>query len=511
MKRAALILAAVTALSGAAAVAQEAGEKAFEPIFEGGGIQVYTKVDFDSGANPFINEASGVVALETRPEYVVGGRSLHVKRAKPGGHFGGRTNQIAVKGTTGLNIAFCIRAKGMRNVALNFYDALKRDNTTPSSPARVQDDVWRTVVYAVEDFHHNADPPQQKVPANTRHTNLFFHGTEQPGASSEYWIDNFIIYRGVDTQPPEAPGGLKAKAGKDGSVELTWKEPKDNAFPAAYSIYRKPDKGRWAKVGESIQPGFVDTLPAGGRYSYRVTAADYDRNVSEPSREAKVKADAGGKVEPAADERVNDRLGYTENVRAIHAAGRGKVRHDVYLFAGDSITAADAYTHTLGQWLARGIPVRRGVGQMRTDFGKAMIGKYLEESKPEFAIVMYGTNDSKSAQAVEQAMSNLAAVIDACAQFGTVPILATIPPRGYEKDKQDDQIRFNQALIKLCREKKVPASYCYEEMMQQELKQMLSDGTHLTPGPGNDAAGSALWKTMQQVFFALTDASGTFK
>ncbi|HET6426969.1 MAG TPA: SGNH/GDSL hydrolase family protein, partial [Phycisphaerae bacterium] len=242
---------------------------------------------------------------------------------------------------------------------------------------------------------------------------------------------------------------------------------------------------------------------------YRVTAADYDNNVSKPSKAVKIAGGpvSGAQAPPALTDQVRDRLAYADNVRKIHAAGKGKVRHDVFLFAGDSITAADAYTFTLGRWLARGITVRRGVGQMRTDFGKNNIDKYLEESKPEFAVVMYGTNDSKSPQAVEAAMANLSAVIDSCEKFGTVPILATIPPRGFDKDKQDGQAQFNAALVKLCRDRKTPISYCYEEMMTHDLRKMLGDGVHLTPTDGNNAAGAALLKTMEQVYFALRDVA----
>ena len=106
-------------------------------------------------------------------------------------------------------------------------------------------------------------------------------------------------------------------------------------------------------------------------------------------------------------------------------------------------------------------------------------------------------------------MQNLEAVIDKCAAFGTVPILATIPPRGYDKAKQEGQIRFNRALTELCRAKKVPISYCFEEMMQRDLRQMLGDGVHLRPEEGNAAAGEALWKTMQQVYFAQRDTGGS--
>ena len=31
------------------------------------------------------------------------------------------------------------------------------------------------------------------------------------------------------------------------------------------------------------------------------------------------------------------------------------------------------------------------------------------------------------------------------------------------------------------------------------LEAMLYDGVHLSPNPGNDAAGEALWKTFQQI------------
>ncbi len=502
----AVVAGAATAGEAPAATAGEGQVDRFAPILEGGGIQVYVKMDFDEGDNPF--SAQGQAAVDLSRRHTVSGRSLHVRRVRAGGYFGGHTSHVAVRTTPQLNIAFCVRGEGMRNVAVNFYDAKRRDNTTPASPARVPDGVWRTVVYAVEDFHHNAEPPERKVPAETEHTGLLFHGPEHAGATGQFWIDKLIIYRGRDIQPPEAPIDVKASAGAGGTVRLTWKEPEDNAFPAVYSIYRTAPGGGWKKIAESVLPTYVDTVTAAGRYTYRVTAADYDDNTSKPSTEVTVSVSSAGQT-PAPVPQVQDRMLYAAHVRRIHAAGHGKVRHDVFLFAGDSITAADAYTHTLGQWLGRGIPVRRGVGTVRTDYGKNLIGRYLAESKPEFAVVMYGTNDSKSPDAVRQAMQNLAAVIDTCAAFGTVPVLATIPPRGYDKEKQEGQVRFNKALIALCRAKEVPISYLFEEMIGRDLRQMLGDGVHLRPQDGNDAAGEALWKTMRQVSFALRDTGGS--
>jgi len=499
----------VTALAIVAAASAQAADK-FEPIAKGGGIEVYTKIDFDAGDNPFAAQGRGAVALAADADHAVSGRSLHVKRKEARGYFGAMTGAVAVRGSRGLNIAFCVRAKGMQTLSVNFFDAKKRDNTTPASPARVFDGVWRTVVFAVEDFHHNSSPPQRKVPADTEHTSLMFHGRELKGQSGEFWIDKIVIYRGVDTQAPDAPGELKATAKPAAGVALTWTEPKDNAFPAVYSIYRKVAGGAWVKIAESVQPRYTDTLAPKGTLTYRVTAADYDNNCSKPSADAAVTVTAAAKVAQAAPTvQLTDRLAYADNVRAIHARGKGKVRQDVFLFAGDSITAADSYSNTLEQWLARGRQIRRGVGMMKTGFGKNRIGKYLG-SKPEFVIAMYGTNDSKRAGTVAGSVANMAAVVDACVAAGTVPVITTIPPRRFDKAKQDGQVRFNAALVKMCRAKKVPVSYCFEEMMQRDLRQMLGDGVHLKPTTGNDAAGEALHKTMQQVYFALRDTSGSW-
>jgi lysophospholipase L1-like esterase len=475
-----------------------------------GGIQVYLKVDFDGADGAFQADGNGATALETEPAAAASGRSLHVRRAQPGSYFGARTQRIRVKGTRGLRIAFLVRGRGMDTVSVNLFDEVRPDNTTPASPARTVDDQWRPVVFAVEDFHHNSDPPHRKVPADTRHTSLLFHGQERPGGQGEFWIDKLVVYRGDDTQPPEAPTDVVASPRDGGTVELRWKEPADNAFAAVYSIHRKGAGAPWQKVAESRHPQHRDTVRAPGTYTYRITAADYDYNVSAPSSDVTVTALAAGPAESPTEDQIADRHLYAENIRRIHASGRGRVRHDVFLFAGDSITGAMLYSQTLASWLGRGLAVRQGEAGVTTDYGKVRITEYLAQARPEFVIVMYGTNDSKDRWAVERAMKNLAAVIDACALGGIVPIVATIPPRGYSTGGQGDQVRFNRALIALARSKKIPVSYAFEEMMRRDLRQMLYDGVHLTPGPGNDAAGEALWKTFQQVTFALRDSSAAW-
>ncbi|GAG43720.1 unnamed protein product, partial [marine sediment metagenome] len=69
----------------ATATAAEGQADPFAPIFEGGGIEVYLKIDFDEGDNPFAAQGKAEVALASRQ--TVGGRSLHVRRIGPGGYF----------------------------------------------------------------------------------------------------------------------------------------------------------------------------------------------------------------------------------------------------------------------------------------------------------------------------------------------------------------------------------------------------------------------------------------
>ncbi len=319
------------------------------PASPSGGVQVLFRADFDQ--QPSVFTGSSGTAVEPDQRIAPSGHSLHVRRAQPGGGLGAQTDRVVARGVEGLRIAFCVRSKGMDHVTVNLRDVIGQDNTTPSSPARVLDDTWRTVVFAVEDFHPNSAPASTKVTDAAEFRGLLFHGDERRGSQGEFWLDKLVVYRGRDTQPPQAPGRLRAVAAEAGSVSLAWDEPADNAFPAVYSIYRKDADGPWTKIGESVEPRYVDAPPAAGAYHYRVTAADYDNNLSAPSEPFAVRTEAAGTSAAVAPAEVQDRKNYAAHVRTIHRAGLGKVRPDVFLFAGDSITAADAYTLTLGGWL----------------------------------------------------------------------------------------------------------------------------------------------------------------
>jgi hypothetical protein len=464
------------------------------------GPAVFLKTDFDENAPALAAVGQAAVRLVDGGE-ALAGRSLAVARQTADGSFGASTGGLTIDGSRNLRIAFTARTRGMRTVTVNLFDAARNDNSTPASPARMVDDEWRTVVFHVEDFHYNADSPDRKVGGSERFVSLLFHGTPVAQAP-EVWIDRLVVYRGPDRQPPASPTDLTATA-NGSAVDLAWREPLDDTFAAVYSVHRQGSGGAWTKIAETQRTAWRDVVPAPGAYAYRVTAADYENNVSAPSSEARATA-SSGTPSPVAPTVVQDRLNYAAHVRAVHARGRGAVRPGVFLFAGDSITGAAVYTHVLGSWLARGQTVRQGVASVTSRYGRDHIEEYLRDAQPEFAVVMYGTNNQKGRRDVEAAMNDLAAVVDACVVRGTVPILATIPPRGYSSG-QGDQERYNAALIALARARRVPVSYVFETMMQRDLRRMLYDGIHLTPDHGNDAAGEALRRTMDQVYFGLRE------
>lgn len=474
------------------------------------GPKVFVKLDFETGDHAFKPSGHAQVAVNDDPRLAISRRHLHVARTAEGGYFGA-IMPVEISSATNLRIAFLARAHSMQRVAVNAFDERRQDNTTPASPARIDDEAWRPVVFAVEDFHYNSTQPDNKIDADVRFSSVFFHGAET-GPSPAIWIDKLVIYRGPDRTPPAAPGELRATAEADGTIALEWQEPADDTFAVVYSIYRRAGASPWQKIAESLRTSYQDRPPAAASYVYRVTAADYDNNVSAPSAEVTATVDQASAPAAAAAKpppQVADRLNYAEHLRQVKVRRPG-VRHDVFLFAGDSITAASRYTQILGSWLARGLPVRQGVGTVTAEYGAANIAHYVKSAQPEFAVIMYGTNDVGRGVSVSESMRNLSAILDVCLESGAIPILATIPPRGYNPRSQGDQERYNRGVIQLAQKRRVPVSYVFEEMMQRDLKEVLGDGVHLLPERGNDLAGRALRKTMDQVYFALRDTSGSW-
>ena len=173
---------------------------------------------------------------------------------------------------------------------------------------------------------------------------------------------------------------------------------------------------------------------------------------------------------------------------------------------GDSITGATNYRRYVESALGRYDVWARGYPAQRTSFGRNKAQQVLEEVNPEFCLIMFGTNNSKAPQAIPQAMGDLVAIARSCEQHGTVPVIATIPPRGFRDPKSEPEARFNQAVIQTCREHHIPVAYVFEAFQAggDRRKLLAPDGVHLVSG-GWAATGPAWGATLDQVNFVLLD------
>ncbi len=428
-----------------------------------------------------------------------------------------KTIELLISGSGALKVAFLARGTGgVRTAQFNLYDELARDNTT-SDAYRIVGPTWTPILYRADRFFYN-DGMNRRVARATSYRNLRFHGN-RTGGKGVLELRNFVIYRGEDHTPPAAPANPKATADREG-VHLSWDPAGDNVGVALYVISRAgghghavPLPGRHAgrgfqKIGESLEPRFTDKPPAPGTWRYRVLAADFQDNLGPWSETAGVRRARGFPPRPPTPEE-RDRVGYAERARAIHARGAGKVVKGRVLCFGDSITGATNYRRFVESALGRYDVWARGYPAMKTAFARKKIAEDLQAVNPEFCLIMYGTNNSKAPRAIPPAMDDLRAVAKACERRGTVPIIATIPPRGFKDPASEPEARFNAALIEMCRGEKIPIAYVFEAFLEYEKSGdrrtlLAPDGVHYITGGWKVTA--AAWKAaMDQVLFAILD------
>jgi lysophospholipase L1-like esterase len=323
----------------------------------------------------------------------------------------------------------------------------------------------------------------------------------RPGAS--FAVDNFVIYRGVDRQPPAKVAGLAAQSTRSG-VRLSWDPAEDNVAAQLYVVSRADGGGGFRKIGESHTPDYHDPTVEKGRYRYRVCAVDFEENMGAWSDAATVDAVAGGPSPPASRE-AQDRIGYADYVRRIHARGVGKVRKGHATLFGDSLTGATVYPQCAQAAFGNLTVNAFGYPSMRTSFGRNKVGEILAKDNPEFMFILYGTNNNKREDQLPAAMDDLAAITKACEQHGTVPVLGTIPPRGWTAESAPEA-NFNRHVAELCRQHKIPTGYIFEDFLAagDRRKYMGGDGVHWR-GEGMEIAARAWGKTLDQIRFVLRD------
>ncbi|KPK81658.1 MAG: hypothetical protein AMJ81_10460 [Phycisphaerae bacterium SM23_33] len=421
-----------------------------------------------------------------------------------GGQGPAREFPVRIQNSAGLKLAFLARGDGgVDRVPLNMFDQRAKDNTTSKAYREFLGGAWLPVIYFCDRFRYNA-VVESTVAGSTDYSNVRFHGSATPGGKGVLHLRDFVIYRGEDTTAPPAPAGLKAKAGGEG-VRLTWNRVADNTGIATYVISRAGEDGGFAKLAESALPEHLDRPRAAGTYRYRVLAADFEDNLSGWSKEVSARA-AGGFEQPKPTELETDRAAYAEHVRRIHAAGAGKVKKGLALAFGDSLTYATNYGAYIEAFLGRYRVAARGYPGQRTGFGRGRIEQDLAAVNPEFCLILLGTNNGKSEKEIAAAMDDLLAMAASCEKRGSVPVIATIPPRGFKDPQSRPEAGYNAALVKTCRANRIPICYLFEEFQAQpdRTKLLASDGVHWA-GEGFPLTGKVWKKAMDQVGFVLLD------
>ena len=411
---------------------------------------------------------------------------------------------VKIAGSTGLKLAFLARATGgITTVPLNMFDSKAQDNTTPKAYAWV-DDSWRPVLYRCDRFRYNGGGPTSTVRAETAYENVRFHGSPTPDRMGVLSLRNFVIYRGEDVVPPGAPTKVAAGVGEDG-IRLSWQVPSDNVGVALYLIGRADTSGPFVKIAESGVPAYVDKPSTAGNYRYRVLAVDFENNVSLWSETVAARINTAFPSSRLTDYDL-DRLRYTENIRKVHAAGRGKVVKGRVLQFGDSLSGALNYQLLAEAALGRYMVEARGRAGWTSGQGRTVITQDLKEVNPEFCLLLYGTNNTKSAPAIAAAMDDMLSMAQACAAHGTVPIIATIPPRGFTDPHSQPEANYNAALIKASRTNNIPLAYLFEALQTQpdRKKFLAGDGVHWA-GQAFTMTSQVWKKAMEYVTFALLD------
>jgi len=462
---------------------------------EAGGVTLYRKIDFDEDADAW---QIGQGAQGNLSGDAAHGKALRVECQKG---WAGCELPVSIAGSRGLKVACVMKGRNLEAAGINVYDTVARDNTTAYGYRYIGPDRFTPIVYFLDGFRYNSTDTGFVSPA-THYSSVRFYGPQQVPPGTWFALDNFVIYRGDDRQPPGKVTGLAAKATGRG-VELSWDPAQDNVAPAVYVISRSGG-GPFKKVAESDRTSYLDATAGQGTYRYRVFALDFEENFGPWSEAVSVRSTAAAR-EPVLAREEKDRLGYADHVRQVHARGAGKVRKNHATLFGDSLTGATVYPQCARAAFGTLTVNAFGYPAMRTSFARNQVGEIIRRDNPEFMFILYGTNNNKAEEHVPAAMDDLAAVVAACEANGTVAVLGTIPPRGWEPDSAPEA-NFNRHVVELCRKLAIPTGYLFEGFQEagpeNRRTYMGGDGVHWT-GEGMAIGGRAWGKALEQVRFVI--------
>ena len=466
------------------------------PGREIGGVRVYYKMSFDENQEGWTPSNDGRLGLS---DDAVAGKALHV--ACTGGWSGARV-PIGIAGSRELKMALLMKGRKLPFAGVNIHDVVARDNTTPYGYRYLEENRWTPILYFLDRCRYNSQTTGYVSP-QTIYDSVYFYGPSDAQPGMEFAVDNFVIYRGTDTRPHDKVTGLAAQP-TGGGVRLSWDEAGDNVGPQLYVISRADGGGGFQKIAESPVTSYTDATAGRGEYRYRVFAVDFEENFGPWSDPVSVRSVSNPRP-PKPTREESDRLEFAEHVRQVHARGVGKVRKGHATLFGDSLTAATVYPHCARAAFGTLTVEAFGYPSMRTDFGRNRVGEILHRDNPEFMFILYGTNNSKRENDFPPAMDDLAAIVTACEDRGTVAVLGTIPPRGWTPESAPEA-NFNRHVVELCRKLDVPTGYIFEDFQAagDRRKYLGDDGVHWR-GEGMEIGARAWGKALDQIRFVLRD------
>lgn len=496
------ILLAVLIVAGSAVLMfHQPISAAYQAPKEVGGVTVYYKTGFDKELGGF----DGVHAKLRLTDDAVSGQALQATCLKK---WAGPSLSLNIKGSKDLKIAFLAKGENFPLAQINLFDTRAHDNTTSYAYRYLANGRWTPVLYDVDRFHYNSkESGYIRLDASFSGIRLF--GPDVSSRTVRLTLDNFVVYRGRDSQPPAMVEDLKSKPGPNG-VALSWKPAKDNVGVMLYVVSRSNGDRPFAKIAETFKPAYLDVTAPPGTHRYRVLASDFENNLGpwSPPVSATSTASAG----PLALTRQEmDRINYAKHVKAVHRKGVGKVNKGRVCLYGDSLTAPTVYWQSVMSRLGIYKVTARGFGGMRTGWGKAnALKKALEPENPEYILILFGTNNVRGQiqkpEVYEKWADDVIAIAKAAESRGTVAVIGTIPPRGFTDPKSEPEAQYNAVLIHRARAEHIPVAYIFKQVQQagNRRKFIYKDGIHWTV-PGMKAAAAAWAKTMAQVQFAVRD------
>lgn len=465
-------------------------------------VTIYHKIDFDKGMQGFYGSKK---VRQILVDDATSGKALKtVCKAK----WSGPALNFNIKGSENLKMAFWAKGNNFPVASINVYDKKANDNTTPYGYRILPDKKWTPVLYYLDRFRYNSKSSGY-VKKNTAYAGVRFYGPQPKGQEVSIILDNFVLYRGKDKQPPEKVAKLKAKATQN-SVLLNWNVARDNVSTMVYIISRAIEGQKFVKIAETFQPRYLDKSAGREIYYYRVLACDFENNLGPWSDAVKVTSISEGTKSQLSQEE-KDRLNYADHVRKIHNKRLGKVRKGHVCLYGDSLTGATIYPHKTMATLNIYTVNAHGFAGMTTGWGmRNVVKKALEPENPEFMLVLFGTNNvrgkMRKQKVFDEWVNQLEAIVKAGESQGTIVVLGTIPPRQFDDPQSRPEALFNASLIKRARKSKVPVAYIFRDIQAggNRKKFIWSDGIHWT-SKGMETAAKAWAKTIRQVEFALRD------